>query len=330
MDLKNMAYGDLFHVHTYRCGHAGDESDELYIKEAVKLGASCITFTDHAPFPDNPFPNRMRMEQLEEYVHSLRCFREQYKGKLDIKIGLEIEYFPGFGKYYESLVQSGAFDVLMLGQHFCECADGGYSFSLEKAERWKRETKGIWRTVIEGIKTGYFQVVAHPDRMFRGYGAWNGAMEEMSGRIIETAGQYHVLLEQNIASMKEAGYYRREFWKSVPENTGVIIGTDAHSVRELEEAWRVEKTMVNKDIVTESDVCKDILNDLVAGYVRYGRARGIDLRDGKTDFSRLYCQIVTENKKARFYRTRQDIIKCNKLIADAKAGLEKIGGTMYG
>lgn len=41
----------IFHVHTYRCGHASDETDEDYVKRAVELGADSITFTDHAPFP---------------------------------------------------------------------------------------------------------------------------------------------------------------------------------------------------------------------------------------------------------------------------------------
>lgn len=40
----------VFHVHTYRCGHATNETDEDYIKSAIVLGSDSITFTDHAPF----------------------------------------------------------------------------------------------------------------------------------------------------------------------------------------------------------------------------------------------------------------------------------------
>ena len=51
---------DCFHVHTYRCGHAEDIPDEAYIKAAMSIGAKGIWFTDHAPFPGNPFKNRMK------------------------------------------------------------------------------------------------------------------------------------------------------------------------------------------------------------------------------------------------------------------------------
>jgi histidinol-phosphatase (PHP family) len=53
-------------VHTYRCGHAENVSDEEYIKKAISLGASGIWFTDHAPFPGDPFGNRMKYSELDE------------------------------------------------------------------------------------------------------------------------------------------------------------------------------------------------------------------------------------------------------------------------
>ena len=62
---------ELFHVHTHRCMHASDENDEAYIVKAIQMGASHIYFTDHAPFPGDPFRNRMGINQLEEYfVHA--------------------------------------------------------------------------------------------------------------------------------------------------------------------------------------------------------------------------------------------------------------------
>ena len=54
----------IFHVHSYRCKHASQEKEEEYIKKAIKLGATQIAFTDHAPFPGNPFRNRMSIKEL--------------------------------------------------------------------------------------------------------------------------------------------------------------------------------------------------------------------------------------------------------------------------
>lgn len=96
---------ELFHVHTYRCKHAGDERDELYIKKAIELGAGRITFTDHAPFPNNPFGNRMDIESLQEYINTLKGLKERYKTDIDVRIGLEIEYLPAFNDYYRWLYE---------------------------------------------------------------------------------------------------------------------------------------------------------------------------------------------------------------------------------
>ena len=49
----------IYHVHTHRCKHASDEDDKLYVEKAIELGAKEIVFTDHCPFPNTPFKNRV-------------------------------------------------------------------------------------------------------------------------------------------------------------------------------------------------------------------------------------------------------------------------------
>ena len=81
----------IFHVHTYRCGHASNEKDELYIEKALELGASKITFTDHAPFPGDPFTGRMLYSQLSEYISSLKTLKNKYKDRIEVHIPLQRE-----------------------------------------------------------------------------------------------------------------------------------------------------------------------------------------------------------------------------------------------
>lgn len=224
---------ELFHVHTYRCRHAGNEQDEAYVQRAMELGALRITFTDHAPFPGNPFGNRMQIEELKGYVSSLRQLKEKYKEKIDVYIGLEVEYLPAFHDYYLWLKDSGDFDVLMIGQHFYECEDGKHSFSLEQNVRNETEASGICNAVIQGIETGCFQVAAHPDRMFRYCDCWTKEMEAISLRLINAAIDNRITLEKNLAAMERKKQYWEEFWQLVPESLNTIVGVDAHSVSEL-------------------------------------------------------------------------------------------------
>ena len=154
-------YNYLFHVHTWRCGHASDEQDEAYIRKAVAMGAKYIIFTDHAPFPGNPFTNRMPYEQLDSYLASLKYLKEKYRHKITVKTGLEIEYLPSFRDYYEELRANKEIDMLMLGQHHYEESRGQYFFHDSEMAYF-----GLGNAKLKGMNTGLFDVVAHPDRIF--------------------------------------------------------------------------------------------------------------------------------------------------------------------
>ena len=95
---------EVFHIHTYRCHHAGTEKEEEYIQNAIWLGAKSIAFSDHAPFPGDPFRFRMRISELSDYEVTLWNLKKKYEGKIDVRIGLEVEYLPGFRTYYEELL----------------------------------------------------------------------------------------------------------------------------------------------------------------------------------------------------------------------------------
>ena len=84
------------HTHTYRCHHASGK-DEEYVIKAIQNGYSTIGFSDHAPYL---FPNgyvssfRMHPSEAEGYAKSINSLKEKYKGKIDIKLGFELEYYP--------------------------------------------------------------------------------------------------------------------------------------------------------------------------------------------------------------------------------------------
>ena len=225
---------EAFHIHTKRCGHASGE-DREYIEEAIRLGAPRIVFTDHAPFPGNPFRNRMPIEELSEYTESLHSLKKEYEGKIEILVGLECEYLPGFRTYYEELKGNPGLDLLILGQHFYEKKDGIYNFT--DSDR-TGEYKGICEAVVSGIETGLFAVAAHPDRAFKRKKEFPESGEQECLSVIQAAGKKGVLLEQNYASICRKRNFRLEFWALVTDASNIIYGIDAHSVAELEKGWR--------------------------------------------------------------------------------------------
>ena len=225
-----MIENHLFHVHTYRCGHASNESEEEYIKKAINYGVKKITFTDHAPFPGDPFNMRMRFSELPEYISSLKELKNSYRGSIEVVIGLEIEYLPSYKEYYKELKTNSDIEILMLGQHHFELCDGSWSFEHDVSDC------GIefLESQIAAIKTDLFDVIAHPDRCIKySKDGWTEDIKIFSEKLIKECNNHQVSLEKNLSSMRGDKLYWPEFWSLVPEHSEIIIGCDAHSTGEL-------------------------------------------------------------------------------------------------
>ena len=232
---------EIFHVHSFRCGHAEAVPDEAYIRKAIELGARGIWFSDHAPFPGNPFRNRMRYEELEEYLGTLTNLRERFTGQIAVHIGLEAEYLPSYAKqgYYERLRSDPRLEFLLLGQHFAETeADPPeYTFSWDKERMARDEYTALGEAVVAGIRSGWFDVVAHPDRIFRRRKRWDDGMEQTAGQIIDAAAAAGIPLELNMHSVTQKHHYWKEFWKLCPSEP-TVCGVDAHSLEEMDRRYR--------------------------------------------------------------------------------------------
>lgn len=228
---------EIFHVHTRRCKHAGNHNDEEYIEKAIELGALRIVFTDHAPFPGNPFGNRMDYEELSEYIETIKALKEKYKNRIEILCGLEAEYLPSYADHISSLRNMNGIDVMVLGQHFYEHEQGRYSFSDDDKSK---EYLGLLKAMTQGIKSYCFDVVAHPDRVFRRIEKFGEEEKQATEDFLaEVKEHYYLKLELNYSSMHSNNQYRKEFWELWQKKTSaeVIFGFDAHSPDEIAKAW---------------------------------------------------------------------------------------------
>lgn len=229
---------EVFHIHTYRCKHASDEKDFEYIDAAIRLGAKRIVFTDHVPFPGNPFKNRMLYEELPGYISSINQLKDEYKDRIEVLCGLEIEYLPSYHDYFCELKKTEGMDLLIIGQHFYEHGPGHFSYAdLDKTY----EFEGQCHAMAEGIRTGLFDVVGHPDRSFRasdkmGEREKAAAMEIMDALLEDL--EHAPCLEKNYSSKIRGIFFKQEFWDMVPDGVRVIFGLDAHSVTELENGYQ--------------------------------------------------------------------------------------------
>ena len=108
-----------YHTHTWRCMHA-DGTEREYVERAIEGGLKILGFSDHTPMP---YPDgyvsrvKMGMDQLEGYVDTILALRKEYAREIDIRLGLEVEYYPA---YFEKLVcftSQFPIEYYILGQH---------------------------------------------------------------------------------------------------------------------------------------------------------------------------------------------------------------------
>ncbi len=78
-----------YHVHTSLCNHA-EGGMEAYIRKAVDIGLKDICFLDHLTMQPAADNFSMAPGEVPFYFQALQRFKQQYKGTINVKIGLYI------------------------------------------------------------------------------------------------------------------------------------------------------------------------------------------------------------------------------------------------
>lgn len=225
-----------YHTHTKRCNHA-QGSDEEYVLSAIYNGYEELGFSDHSPWKyDSNFVPKMRMKdnEFDEYYQSILALKEKYKDQISIKIGLECEYFPKYMDWLKELIKKYQLDYVIFGNHYYKTDENQIYFGrrCKDDEMFKLYVD----EAIEGMKTGLYSYLAHPDLFMRAKDEFDDIAKEESYRLCKAAKELDVILEYNLAGAEynervgKCMYPHPEFWKiAASVGNKVIIGVDAHS-----------------------------------------------------------------------------------------------------
>jgi len=217
------------HTHTTRCGHAKGTERE-YIEQAIAGGLTRIGFSDHAPwrFPDGYESGyRIPTAEAQSYMDTLRALREEYRDRIQVHIGFEMEYYPAYFSEMLDYVNALGAEYLLFGCHNInnEHPNGISAGWVTDSE----ETLTLYAdTVADGIGTGVFTYVAHPD-IINFCGDETLYCEKMR-RICLASLESGIPLELNFLGLRNNRRYpRHSFWKMVGEiGCPVVFGCDAH------------------------------------------------------------------------------------------------------
>jgi histidinol-phosphatase (PHP family) len=217
-----------YHTHTRRCNHAtGSERD--YIEQALSAGIRVLGFSDHTPCP---FPDghnswfRMSVESCPEYFDTIRALRDEYAGRIELHVGVELEYYPAIFPAQLELLRRNGCEYLLLGQHYLYNEEDD-RYCGNPTDEPARLVQYVDQT-IEAMETGYFTYLAHPDLLnFTGdRGLYRLHME----RLCRAAKELDMPLELNLLGLHDGrSYPDRDFWRLAAETgTRVVLGCDAH------------------------------------------------------------------------------------------------------
>ena len=217
-----------YHTHTKRCHHANGE-DREYVEKAIQHGMKVLGFSDHAPylFPNTDYYSAFRMftDQLEEYADSVRSMQKEYANDIRILCGFELEYYPKLHEGEKQFLSKVKPDYFIMGQHFANNEiDSFYVPNMTDVDAFTSYISQI----LEGLKTGDFLYLAHPD--LAGYQFPEEVIQREYRRLCEGAKALNIPLEINMLGLRTKRHYpdRRLFKIAADVGNQIIIGADAH------------------------------------------------------------------------------------------------------
>lgn len=144
--------------------------------EAVRKGLKTICFTDHFDKDDLEWGEEGIFD-VDAYFVEMQKLQEEYAGKLNIRIGIELGLRKYLKDYYEELTKKYPFDFVIGSVHnvpYKKDAEGNILYTDPAAEKLftDRTDKEAYRlmmeTTLENVRTSdCFQTLGHLDYVVR-------------------------------------------------------------------------------------------------------------------------------------------------------------------
>ncbi|MFH1688663.1 MAG: histidinol-phosphatase HisJ family protein [Candidatus Eisenbacteria bacterium] len=245
-----------YHIHTKLCGHAIGEPID-YVREAVKRGLTEIGFADHMPLlriSDEHLT--MGPHQLPQYVSLIEELRGA-AGGITVRLGIEMDYFPGQMDEIWAAAADIDFDYVYGSVHYI---DGwGFDDSRRLSSYQGRDPDEVYveyfALFCEAAREGGFDIMAHPD-LVKKHGIVSRVpidhLYEAAALALSEAG---VAIEVNTSGLRVRAvepYPSLSFLKLCARHgVAVTLGSDAHAPRQVGMDFDIAVRMLEKAGIKE-------------------------------------------------------------------------------
>jgi histidinol-phosphatase (PHP family) len=174
-----------YHMHTILSD--GRETHEEMVRMAIEKGLNEIGFSDHICL--KPVDWAMRMEDIPVMTMQILDLKEKYCEQIDIRYGVEMDYFPEKEEEIGKLLETIPVDYVIGSVHFI----GDWNFDTDQSlyGKWSNDVlyEKYFTIIQQAAQSGLFDIIGHIDiiKKFRIYPETN----------------QDVLLEETISIIKE-------------------------------------------------------------------------------------------------------------------------------
>lgn len=159
------------HTHHHRCGHAVGQIRD-YIEAAIDADLNMIGISDHSPFfasdQDQLMPGiAMATSDFSNYVHEVLQLKSEYKGRIDVLLGVESDFFEDHWQLYKQSYTRYPFDYLIGSVHF---TNGRSIFERGRFEGYNEEQllhekNAYYQLIQQSARCRMFDILGHIDAL---------------------------------------------------------------------------------------------------------------------------------------------------------------------
>lgn len=219
------------HSHTPLCKHADGWPTE-YAEVAEARGLMGMHVTCHNPMPDGFSANvRMSESEFDVYVDLVAETADQWKGRVDVRLGLEADYFEGHEAYLEQQLSAAEFHFV-LGSVHPQIGEFRHRY-------WQDDLIEVQRIYFDllakSAETGLFDSLAHPD-LIKNFTteAWDpSSILDVIRPALDRIAKTGVAMELNTSGVNKRISEMNPFPEMLREmklrDIPVTLGADAHT-----------------------------------------------------------------------------------------------------
>lgn len=237
-------------------------------RAAYGKGLDALGFSAHAPLP---FKTAWHLsgDRLDEYARTVRAAAAEWKGRLPVYLGLEIDYIEGLAGPADGRFERIGLDYSIGSVHYLVPANGAEPFTVDGPyEEWERGVRegfggdgeaaaeAYWSAVAAMVRAGGFDMIGHLDLVKKNNGA-NGEKlffdpdgtryRAAAARAVEEIRKAAVVVELNTGALNRGSlretYPSPALLKELRKiDARMVVNADAHKAEHVaghyEEALR--------------------------------------------------------------------------------------------